>query len=536
MAWASKTVADARELLEFIQRMATAKHVSAVAVNAAGTGYTDGDLLTITHAGAHLTLTFVVGCSTSPGPITSIKRIETNGAFADLVTAATVTAGQAGSGYAVNDIVEVLGGTSTSKAKLKVTGVSGGAVTTLAVFEGGGAYSSRPANGASTDSAIGTGTGTGLQVDLTWSGLIGTTGIAATGGTGTGATFNLTLADTGWTTLVSRNDFSFNSVADEKEVVLQGTAGAGASNPIVGFRTGTDGAGPARVFMSISPMTAFNSSLAYNDQPNILNPTPGTSGGSYVQLNPAGSNAGYLGIGPRYISGHYKCVGASVTAWHNFLVGLLDPFGTATESPYPSVVLAPVNSIAVPFDSADEVDIAGLTELHRKTGRAGPCYIWVQGDLAWRELVHGEASGTGPPFAVKQDRGVTPLFRPRVNFTGTANKGQWVADAPYSYHDTIGRADGGAATHALKPTPDAGGAKQAIIPCDVVHSLDASGITNGGVDGQLPNVFWVSAKKADGSLMLAEDALLFGNEKWLIFPNGKRSTLAYSFCARKIGV
>lgn len=85
-------------------------------------------------------------------------------------TAAVVNAG--GSGYAVNDVLTVSGGTSTIAVELVVTGVSSGAVTTVRISQSG-AYTSIPTNP-----------------------------VSVTGGGGTGATFDLTFnTDNGWTLL-----------------------------------------------------------------------------------------------------------------------------------------------------------------------------------------------------------------------------------------------------------------------------------------------------------------------------------------------
>jgi hypothetical protein len=59
------------------------------------------------------------------------------------VTSAVVVDG--GSGYAVDDIVDVVGGTGGLIARLKVTGVSVDAITTVSV-EHEGAYITEPAN------------------------------------------------------------------------------------------------------------------------------------------------------------------------------------------------------------------------------------------------------------------------------------------------------------------------------------------------------------------------------------------------------
>lgn len=79
------------------------------------------------------------------------------------VSAAAVVAG--GSGYAVNDILSVVGGAGERIAQLKVATVTGTAVATVTVEEEG-AYTTNPTNP-----------------------------VSVVGGGGNGATFNLTIID-----------------------------------------------------------------------------------------------------------------------------------------------------------------------------------------------------------------------------------------------------------------------------------------------------------------------------------------------------
>jgi hypothetical protein len=77
---------------------------------------------------------------------------------------ATATAiSAAGTGYTLNDIVTVVGGTFTVNTTVKVTAVSGGVPTAVAV-EAAGEYSTTPSNPASTSG----GTGSGLTLTMTW--------------------------------------------------------------------------------------------------------------------------------------------------------------------------------------------------------------------------------------------------------------------------------------------------------------------------------------------------------------------------------
>src|SRR5436853_525429 len=79
------------------------------------------------------------------------------------VAAFTIQA--AGSGYAVDDVITVEGGTAETLAVLGVTSVNGtGAVTGLQLFDGG-EYTVQPANPAVTSTS---GAGTGLTLNLTF--------------------------------------------------------------------------------------------------------------------------------------------------------------------------------------------------------------------------------------------------------------------------------------------------------------------------------------------------------------------------------
>jgi len=79
------------------------------------------------------------------------------------VTAAAVVAG--GTGYAIDDIIEVLGGVGLVSAFLKVSGVAGDVINAVTV-ERKGQYTTNPSNPVSTQAVVGTGSGATFNLTM----------------------------------------------------------------------------------------------------------------------------------------------------------------------------------------------------------------------------------------------------------------------------------------------------------------------------------------------------------------------------------
>lgn len=121
---------------------------------------------------------------------------------------ATVAVGSSGgTGYEVGEILDIdgTGATSTHVAQLEVTSVSGGVIDGVRVFRGG-AYTVDP-----TTTTNNTSTSTDTLYD----------GSAVSSADGTGATFDLTFAATGWTQLTRESGAASATV---------GAAGSGYTN------------------------------------------------------------------------------------------------------------------------------------------------------------------------------------------------------------------------------------------------------------------------------------------------------------------
>lgn len=530
MTWQNGTTASSdayRDFLASIVNVATSKAVSAVVINAAGSGYVVDDILTYSHASGTHDATFRVTNVGGLGEITGLV-VQNGGAFGRRVASATVDAG--GSGYNDGDILQLSTGSGKQLAKVSAT-TSAGAVTSVSPIEGGGQYEggSDPSSaGATTIVGPSTGSGTGCTLTPTMQAITGTTGVSVTGGTGSSATVDLTLTDTGHTTVRDSHDFSHNSINDEKEVVLQGTV-SGGDEPYIGFRTWTTTVG-VDTFKGIllTGMDNFNAGLAFVDQQNILSKSdvPTSGEGAYVSLLEA-ADSWWVSITSRKVSGVVKNVGGTVTTRQSFYVGLLDVLATTTEAPYPLAVFGSQSGTDVAPD-AGGIDQTGLTEMFRNDSRTGPGWIRRPSDGSWVQVFNGD--GSSFPVSQSTQRGVWPIFEPDNAASGDDDR--LAVSGGLTFFDGIGRNNGGSPTIQLRPTPDSGTDPAVLFPATVVRSIE--GTVEMDVHGELANVFWVSATKEDGSVIAAEDTFSIGDDRYIVFQCGDR-TERYSFFCMKEG-
>ncbi len=220
--------------------------------------------------------------------------------------------------------------------------------------------------------------------------IIGTSAIAQTSttGSGTGATFDLTLTDTGMTAVHNRNEGTSDSVTDQKEVVLQGTV-SGADAPYIGFFTyRTDNGGQKRYGIACFGMTAFNSGLALSAQPGIgpLAWTTGSSSGSHILVaeEVAENNLWGIHVDGRCITGFIRGnIATEADSYHTFYVGLGDGFGPTTTSPYPMVIAASSNN----HDRrTSDLSSTGLAEAFQDPIGGGPIYYLRKSDKSWQTV------------------------------------------------------------------------------------------------------------------------------------------------------
>lgn len=529
MAWQKTTVTTYRDVLNRLVQMATSKNVTAVAINNAGTGYVAGEILTVPHAGAIMAATVEVLTVGGGGAITSVK-LRDYGAYSNRLATVAVNAGGTGYPASTTIFLAISGGTFTQAGKVSATTNGSGVVTAVSIFEGGGAYTSAPAGTGAATSIVGPSTattGSGCTINTTMTGLVGTSGVATTASAaGTGATLNLTLTDGGWSAVRDLNNYSFNSVNDEKEVFLQGTVSSG-DEPYCGYRTYTATVGiNTRYGIVLVGATSHNIGIAFGSQSGI-GPTTGTpnqTSGSYVLLLNSSMDV-WLATTPRKISGVVKTQGSSVLAYQSFYTGHLNPFGTATENPFP-MFIAGSSAIHDTAPDAASNAVTGLTEALSPSSSTGPLSYFRSSDLTWQEVKNSEngtTSSVNTIYPIGQIQNVTTSGTGEGNIIVNSTISEW--------WNGIALNSGAVATKRLLPSPMTGGDLFLLVPATLIRTPDASSnLVGDDVHGELDGVYWLSATKSDGTTITVEDTLTQSGVRYRVFACAHRRE-RYSFFA-----
>lgn len=520
------------DLLDKQLQFLCSQHVATVAVNAAGTGYTVGDLLTLTHASAHLDAVFEVTSISGgggTGPITGL-RIYSSGAFAQQAVSATISAG--GTGYAVGDVIQVDGGSSRLPAKFEVTTVSSGAVTAVSLYEGGGAYSSTPSNPAATTqtgrSITSSGTNTAnddCTLTVTYQAIVGTTGLSVTGGTGSSATVDITLAETGWSVDErSENDITINSLDYERIVVLKGDATGLTNKPFIAFGTGTSTSGlTTRYWLSVMGLIAHNPALPFESQdfrsPNYTAANTYGDGGAYLLLSEdTGSGVDEMDFWFFADDQHAFSVvqileSAAISddgIYMQMHAGLMNRIGTETEDPYPMMIFASSRQRNIP-NNAGHVSITGIAE--QRHASSGPGWFYNSLTGAWTQLQNDDTNNTP---GVEENL-MLPVGRPRLN----DDIDQVVADGTLQIQTDFFELDRTSATLILRKIP--GTVDEFFLwPLTIMKkdSINTDPV-NDKLHGQVKDIFWISSDDGTGNRIVnfSEDYVTVGGDRYLIFHN-----------------
>jgi hypothetical protein len=511
MVFQKFTATSYRDVLNGQISMMTSQHISAAVLNNAGTGYTPGDILTITHAGAVHDATIEVLTITGgggTGPIGTF-RLRNRGAFANRVATVAVNAG--GTGYSVDEVVTITGGTFTEQAKARVTTVSSGVVTGVALYENGGAYTVAPSLTGAATVGVGPGTfggGDDLTVDITMTGLIGTSGIAVTGGTGSSATFDLTLTVTGWATVFDRNDFEGGVRTGEREVVVEYDRSP-ADNIYLGFRNYVTGSPEARFGYKPCGFAGFDPLLGFDGQAipiggTILSGTephcPFVEGSADVWLNV--SEHGVV-VGTRVVDG-------LSTVYMSAYMGLLVPFGTTSENPYPMLITGFTSSSSLrPNQNLFVTGLAPLIVGPPLASSTAVARYFRASDQASISVANWEDQGNTPSRTGTGSIRLLPLGNARLaNDTDSNNYFESVDNT--NIRIGVSHSDAGLSTASvqLRPTPGSGDSLFLLVPLTLLD--DSDGTYQSILDrvvGEIPGACWIPGWKDDGTAIDPEDTV-----------------------------
>lgn len=374
--------------------------------------------------------------------------------------AVSATIGAGGTGYTVGDQLTVSGGTFSRPAIFQVVTAPAGVVGTVTLVDPGD-YTTTPGNPAST-----------------------------TGGTGTGCTLNVTYG------------------SGEREVILEGE-GSGTDEIYVGFRTFFDSGSGARN-MIFHGFTGFTAGLPYNDQPGrspgLETSSSGTDfGGCYALLSNS-TVTWWLSITPRRIVGVAK-VGTCYSCFH---LGFLNPFATGNEWPYP-IFIAGSTTERFQLPSTSTIGTSGFMDpVQVSPTRSGPGLLRTPTG-AWVDIWNS----TGTSTRSSNSGGIQVFPAGRVSSpSGVPSEDSWYNNSLTWSNFIPTSGIPGTQQDRLLRTPFSGGDRFIRIPGTLI------GTAPNNIYGEIDGCFWFDAASTG---IVPENRFVDGSERFTVFQNGTRT-------------
>jgi hypothetical protein len=383
--------------------------------------------------------------------------------------ATAVAISAAGTGYTVNDIVTVLGGTKTVAATVKITAVSGGVPTAVAIHTEAGDYNTTPSNPASTSG----GTGTGLTLTMTWT-----------------------------------------YCADERKYLMLHNTN---SDQYIGWKTLKETTPSTAYVLQLAGFSGFNSSSTpWEQQPGSNLGVPNKDD-TYVPLSGGTSPTTihyWLSVQDERITGSFKV--ASV--YPNMYLGAPDPFLTAVEYAYPQLIMGCIARKS-PYTYGG-TDFAGMNNPGAQQGGsatyAGPG--WLRDPAGSFKQVCNWSVVSGNPTTYENAVMVTPCNGAYPGYPAQTEN-QWYGGTP-TWEDLFTITTVISATQdELKRIND----EFVLIPCLLVSSADDE------LYGSLRGIYAINP---DGVLN-SEDRIFIGSDVYRVFQNCNKSNRNYFFAIKE---
>jgi len=433
------TVADFRALITAIEAIAEARHMSFATITSGGVNYVVGDLVSpATGSTSRPALVEVVAIG-GGGAATEI-RIRNNGAYVADPTNGTTTGGS-GSGLILGITMRDTGWSvlrrprmlaSTEATGLQGTGYQVGDILTLT----GGVVGSLGRAATVQVDSLGTGGGV-METSVVDAGYYEVQPVPAftnswrtSGGSGTGAHVRAI-----WT---NRNNEDGTWVFQGPPLGTDPTLMAGTPPPVPpGAPIPPLPTLPGRALGAIrtyvqGPVSGFAlagmihhddgedvATLSNDWSPAFRGDTIDTSG-SFVPLTDGTGGTNpiqfWLSISERRIFCVAKCSDATTTRYLSFHLGLLDPYGTNNQQPYPFYVFGscprPDTEWDAPKTGITARSITGPTVCYGVVSRNGPGWIFNRTQNIWQDVKNGLVDEIRADVAEQQDRVVIPFGRP----------------------------------------------------------------------------------------------------------------------------
>lgn len=412
---------------------------------------------------------------------------------------ATVAIVAGGTGHAIGDILTLTDGTFTKAARILVTNVSAGVITAVRIWDSG-AYSVDPDLTATTN----------------WT----------TSGVGVGATFNLTMEVSSW---VKQLDDSTLDSSTERVVWWEETN----TNVVLGIRTysNVDGANTARNWMLFGA-ESWNGGLPWYQQPVIspngltaglgtIDTTPTNFCGMYLKNNDGFPMDYWFFVTNRRIIVMAKLFNGVITTprYSSCHMGLLNPFGTSAEYPYPLFIAGSATDILKAWNAnAPAFQMTGLTHQLGNNSYGGPSFL-LSTDGTWKEVQNASYATGASTRTSTSVHVVLPVGTPNDSVNPDVGITSDLPSTSLQWENMV--VDGGnfadSPDFRLLPTPDSGGEKRLLVPATVVLSsnLIASDV---GIIGEMDGVYWASALGA--TEITAEDTVTDTGVVYRAFNNG----------------
>jgi hypothetical protein len=246
-----------------------------------------------------------------------------------------------------------------------------------------------------------------------------------------------------------------------------------------------------------------------------------------------------------------KAVGGSITAYMSMYAGLMNPFGTATESPYPLYISATTGIANTPPDAAT-TSVTGITELTAFAAAARNSSAFFRDANLGLYVRVGNSTGTAAAnlnatYDTAGTSGITsgrsclyPIGSPHADTSGSNNVANVVTNCRVVFGNddsTFARALATLSEDELGPPgavlyPTIGDNEMLLVPCVVSVTDNTTPGSNHSIRGELDSVYWIPGTTSAGASVASEDTVTISSTRYKIFANAHR-TQRYCFFAIK---